>query len=180
MKISMITKGWTKCRPYTIPANKLSFVTSPSNCTKEIKAIAPSISTGVHCNTTLSHKDSGIILELHSLKQGTMTRPFTATGRSSKLTLNKQMYWLTSEMHFCKQITSIKQSPSSEKQSKLIQNSQQTIINLGMHSIKQKSSTRLLNAGEKPFNYSPTVGRPWGISGKRSKKQTMWVKPWGV
>ena len=142
-----MTKGWTKCWPYAIPENKLSFSTSPLNCFKESKAIAPSSATGVHCSTTLSHQHYGIALELHSWKQGTMTKPFTATGSLSTSTLNLLLYWGILDMSLLKQITSIKQSPSTEKPSKLIHNSQQTIINLGVHYIKQKSKTRLSNAG---------------------------------
>ena len=161
----MMTEGGIEGWPYCIPANKISFSTSPKNSTIESKAISPSSATGVHCNTTLSHKDSGITLEFHSLKQCTMTRPFTATGRSSTSTLKILLYWGISEMSFCKQITSIKPSTTTEKQSKLIHNSQKTIFNLGLHSINKNNRTRLLNAGEKPFNYNPTIGRPWGISG---------------
>ena len=153
-----MAKGWTKSWPYAIPANKLSFTTSPLNYLKENKTTAPSNTTGVHCGTTLSHKHSGITLELNSLKQCTMTKPFNATGRYLTSTLNIQMYWGISELSSWKQTTSIKQSPTSEEQSKLIHNSQQTIINSDGHYIKPKSSTRLLNAGEKSFNYNPTVG----------------------
>ena len=81
-------KGW----PYAIPVNKLSFCTSPLNYIKESKAMASSSATGVHCGTTLSQMHSGITLELHSVKQGTMTRPSTATGRSSTSTLNILLY----------------------------------------------------------------------------------------
>ena len=133
-KIKIImTKTEAKDWLYCIPANKLSFSTSPSNSTKEWKAIAPSSATGVHCGTTLSHKDSGITLEVQSLKQGTMMRLFTATGRPSTSTLKIQGYWGISEMSFSKQITPIKQSTSLEKQSKLIHNRQTTIFNLGLH-----------------------------------------------
>ena len=161
----IMTKGGTKGWPYCIPANKLSLCTSHLNCFKEIKAIAPSSATGVHYGATLSHQHSGITLELHSCKQGTMTKPFIATGRSSTSTLKIQLYWGISEMSFLKQITSIKQSPSTEKQSKLIHNLQKIIYNLDFHYIKQKNTTKLFNAGKKQFNNNPTIGGLWRISG---------------
>ena len=160
-----MTKGWTEFWPYAIPANKLSFCTSALNSTKGSKAIAPSSATGVHCSTTLSFQDSGITLEMHSQEQGTTTKQFTATRSLLTSTLNVLMHWGISELSFFKQITSIKQSPSTEKPSKLIDNSQKTIFNSVLHYIKQNNTTRLLNVGEKSFNYNPTIRRPWGISG---------------
>ena len=88
----MMTEGGIKGWPFAIPANKLSFVTSPLNSTKETKAIAPSSASGVHCSTALSHQHSGITLEMLFVEQGTLTKPFTATGRSSTSTLKIQLY----------------------------------------------------------------------------------------